>query len=72
MTIVVVTHELESAFKIADKITVLGDASGIARGNVEEIRANADPRIQNMLNRKPRDEQIDPEEYLLRLTGRST
>ena len=70
MTIVVVTHELESAFKIADKITVLGDASIIMTGTVDEVRDNQDARIQNMLNRKPREEPVDPEEYLQRLTGR--
>lgn len=72
MTIVVVTHELESAFKIADKITVLGDASIIMTGTVDEVRDNQDARIQNMLNRKPREEPVDPEEYLQRLTGRSS
>lgn len=71
MTIVVVTHELESAFKIADKITVLGDARIIMTGTVDEVRDNQDPRIQNMLNRKPRVEPVDPEEYLQRLTGRA-
>ena len=70
MTIVVVTHELESAFKIADRITVLGDASVITSGGVDEIRNNPDPRIQNMLNRKPREETLDADEYLRRLTGR--
>ena len=70
MTIVVVTHELESAFKIADKITVLGDASVIMTGSVDEVRKTEDPRIRNMLNRQPRDEPVDPEEYLQRLTGR--
>ena len=71
MTIVVVTHELESAFKIADKITVLGEASVIMTGTVDEVRSNQDTRIQNMLNRKPREESIDADEYLRRLTRRS-
>ena len=45
MTIVVVTHELESAFRIADTITVLDDARVIATGTVKEVRDNQDPRI---------------------------
>ena len=45
MTIVVVTHELESAFKIADTITVLDGACVIATGTVDEVRNNNDPRI---------------------------
>ena len=70
MTIVVVTHELESAFKIADTITVLDDACVIATGTVDEVRNNDDPRIQNMLNRKPRGSSISQDDYLKRLTGR--
>lgn len=68
MTIVVVTHELESAFEIADRITVLGDGAAIMTGSVDEVRASPDGRIQNMLNRKPRDDTIDAEAYLHRLT----
>lgn len=68
MTIVVVTHELESAFKIADRISVLGGGAVIATGSVEEIRRHGDQRIQNLLNREPDREPVDPEEYLRRLT----
>lgn len=66
-TIVVVTHELESALQIADRITVLGAGRVIMTGTVEEVRRSADPRIQDMLNRRPREETVDPEEYLARL-----
>lgn len=69
MTIVVVTHELESAFKIADRISVLGHGEVLEEGTVEAIRASDNAEIQNMLNRKPRDEAPDPEDYLDRLTG---
>src|SRR5690606_8179658 len=41
MTIVVVTHELESAFKIADTITVLDQGRIRMTGTVDEVR-NAD------------------------------
>jgi len=68
-TIVVVTHELESAFKIADRIAVLGEGRVLMQGTVEEVRASEDQRIQDMLNRRPRDERIDPDAYLSRLTG---
>ncbi len=69
MTIVVVTHELESAFKIADRITVLHQGEVLVTGSVEEVRNSADERIQDMLNRKPRTEAIDADAYLRRLTG---
>ncbi len=68
-TIVVVTHELDSALKIADRITVLGKGEVLMTGTVEEVRNSEDTRIQDMLNRRPREEAEDPEEYLRRLTS---
>ena len=70
MTIVVVTHELDSAFKIADRITVLDHGEILLCGTVEEVRNADNERIQNLLNRRPRDESLDVDEYLQRLTGR--
>ncbi len=68
MTIVVVTHELESAFKIADRIVILFDGEVVVSGTVEEIKACKDERVVNLINRTPRDIQIDAEKYLQRLT----
>ena len=69
MTIVVVTHELESAFKIADRITMLDRGDILFQGTVEEIRSHPSERIQNLLNRRSEDQTIDPDEYMQRLTG---
>lgn len=69
MSMVVVTHELESAFKIADRITVLDQGNVLMCDTVDAVRGSDNERIQNLLNRRPRNEQIDPEEYLARLTG---
>ncbi len=69
MTVVVVTHELESVFKIADRVTVLDRGQILFIGTVDELRNNKSERIQNLLNRRPEDETIDPDEYLRRLTG---
>jgi len=69
VTIVVVTHELESAFKIADRITVLGQGNVLMTGTVEEVQNSDDEVIQDMLNRRPRDEAVNAEEYLARLTA---
>jgi phospholipid/cholesterol/gamma-HCH transport system ATP-binding protein len=69
MTIVVVTHELDSAFKIADRITVLDKGEVVLVGTVEEVRQSPNPRIQNLFNRRFEDEPVDPEDYLRRLTG---
>lgn len=69
MTIVVVTHELESAFKIADRITVLDDGEILMCDTVDKVRNSTNERINNLLNRKPREELVDVDEYLGRLTG---
>ncbi|MCA1973329.1 MAG: ABC transporter ATP-binding protein, partial [Caenispirillum sp.] len=71
MSVVVVTHELESAFKIADRICVLDKGAVLTIASVPEVKANPDPRIQNLLNRRTEEEVLDPEEYLRRLTGES-
>lgn len=68
MTIVVVTHELESAFKIADTITVLDQGRVLMTGSVAQVRAADNERIQDLLNRRPREVQVDADAYLKRLT----
>jgi phospholipid/cholesterol/gamma-HCH transport system ATP-binding protein len=70
-TIVVVTHDLDSTFRIADRITVLDQGNILMTGSVEEIRASGNPRIQGLLNRQVREVQVDADEYLRRLTGQS-
>ena len=69
MTIVVVTHELESAFKIADRITVLDKGNILMTGTVEEVHASSNERIQSLLNRRPSTVELGADEYLQRLTG---
>jgi phospholipid/cholesterol/gamma-HCH transport system ATP-binding protein len=69
MTIVVVTHELESAFKIADRIAILDRGRILAVGSVAEIQGSANERIQNLLNRRAEEERLDPDAYLARLAG---
>ena len=69
MSVVVVTHELESAFKIADRITVLDKGETLFIGTVEELRNHPSERIQNLLNRRAEDEAVDADAYLRRLTG---
>jgi len=69
MTIVVVTHELESAFTIADRITVLDKGHILTIGSVEELKNSDNERVQNLLNRETEDVAVDVDEYLRRLTG---
>ncbi len=69
MSIVVVTHELDSAFKIADRITILDRGHILMIGTVDEVRSSSNERIYNLLNRVPESDTLDPDEYLARLTG---
>ncbi len=68
MTIVVVTHELESARKIADRISVLDNGVVAAIGTVAEVSASDNERVQDLLNRRPRQREHDSADYLERLT----
>ncbi len=67
-TMVVVTHELESAFKIADRITVLDHGRILLTGSVAEVRASTISRVQDLLNRRSRTVEISADDYLRRLT----
>ena len=69
VTIIVVTHELHSAFTIADRITMLSNGRVLMTGTVDEVRNSDNEIIQGMLNRRPRDETVNAEEYLARLTA---
>lgn len=68
ISIVVVTHELESAFKISDRITVLDHGKIITTGTVNEIKQSDNERVQDLLNRNPRETEVNADEYLHRLT----
>jgi len=53
MTVIVVTHELPSAFRIADRIAMLYKGSFLAVGTKDEIKASEDPRIRQFIDRVP-------------------
>jgi phospholipid/cholesterol/gamma-HCH transport system ATP-binding protein len=53
ITALVVTHELRSAFRIADRIAMLFDGKLLAVGTKEEIRASEHPRVKQFLNAVP-------------------
>jgi phospholipid/cholesterol/gamma-HCH transport system ATP-binding protein len=69
MTVVVITHEVESAFKIADRIAVVEDGEIVFIGSVSDVKNHESTYIQNLLNRSAEDGEIHPDEYLRRLTG---
>ena len=65
MTIVVVTHELASAFLIADRITVLDKGYLISTGTRDEIHDSTHPRVRQFLDRVPDPEAEGAEAYLM-------
>jgi phospholipid/cholesterol/gamma-HCH transport system ATP-binding protein len=69
MTIVVVTHDLDSAFRIASRIAVLDRGDILTVGGVDEVRESGNQRIQDLLNRRFKEEELDSDAYLARLTG---
>jgi phospholipid/cholesterol/gamma-HCH transport system ATP-binding protein len=52
-TVIVVTHELPSAFRIADRIAMLYKGKFRSVGSKDEIRASQDPRVRQFLDRVP-------------------
>lgn len=55
MTVVVVTHELPSAFRIADRIAMLYKGTFSSVGTKDEIKASDNPRVRQFLDRVPGD-----------------
>jgi phospholipid/cholesterol/gamma-HCH transport system ATP-binding protein len=55
MTVIVVTHEMASAFRIADRIAMLHQGSFSLVGTKEEIKASTDPRVRRFLDRVPEE-----------------
>src|SRR5438067_445675 len=52
-TVVVVTHEMASAFRIADRMAMLYKGSLIAVGDKDELRSSGDPHIRQFFDRIP-------------------
>jgi phospholipid/cholesterol/gamma-HCH transport system ATP-binding protein len=55
MTVIVVTHELPSAFRIADRIAMLYQGSFSSIGTKDQIKASQNPRVRQFLDRIPED-----------------
>jgi phospholipid/cholesterol/gamma-HCH transport system ATP-binding protein len=69
MTIVIVTHELESVYIIADRIAMMHEGKIIAVGTKEELQSSPDPIVQQFLNRQADEETIDRETHLNSIVG---
>ena len=68
MSIVVVTHELASAFLIADRMLLIDRGKIIAIGAKEDIQASTNPRVRQFLDRVPEPQVADELNYLQMLT----
>jgi phospholipid/cholesterol/gamma-HCH transport system ATP-binding protein len=50
ITSMVISHDIASAFKVADKLAVLYDGRIAAQGTTAEVRASTDPFVQKFLS----------------------
>jgi phospholipid/cholesterol/gamma-HCH transport system ATP-binding protein len=69
MTIVVVTHELASAFLIADRMIVLDKGVIVADDTAQNLQKSVQPRVRQFLDRVPEPELTGEIDYLQMLTG---
>ncbi len=68
MTIIVVTHELASAFLIADQMMLIDKGQVVAFGTTEEMRSSTQPRVRQFLDRVAEPEVTQELDYLQMLT----
>jgi phospholipid/cholesterol/gamma-HCH transport system ATP-binding protein len=71
MTIIVVTHELASAFLIADRMVLLDRGNIVAIGTTAEMRSSTQPRVRQFLDRVAEPEVSGELDYLQMLTEES-
>jgi phospholipid/cholesterol/gamma-HCH transport system ATP-binding protein len=69
MTIIVVTHELASAFLIADRMLLIDKGNIVALGTTEEMRSSTQPRVRQFLDRVAEPEVSGELDYLQMLTA---
>jgi len=68
MTIIVVTHELASAFLIADRMVLIDKGNIVAIGSVEEMRSSPHARVRQFLGRVAEPAVEQELDYLQMLT----
>ncbi len=68
ISMVVVTHELASAFLIADRMLLVDRGHIVAIGTPDELKASTHPRVRQFLDRVPEPEVNEELDYLQMLT----
>ena len=68
MTIIVVTHELASAFLIADRMVLINKGDVVAMGTVKEMQNSTHPRVRQFMDRVPEPAVAQELDYLQMLT----
>lgn len=53
ITSIVVSHDLEETFRIADQVIILGNGGVAAQGTPDEVRHSDDPLVQQFVNARP-------------------
>jgi phospholipid/cholesterol/gamma-HCH transport system ATP-binding protein len=64
MTMVVVTHELESVELIADRVAMVHEGELIACDTLAAVKNSPDPLVQQFFTRQADAEQLNAERYL--------
>jgi phospholipid/cholesterol/gamma-HCH transport system ATP-binding protein len=72
MTIIVVTHELASAYLIADRMVLINKGDLVAIGTVQEMQNSKHPRVRQFLDRIPEPAVAQELDYLQMLTEPSS
>lgn len=63
ITMIVVTHELESAFAVADRIALIHEGRVLITGTPVQVRACADPIVRRFLDREPEEIEDSHERF---------
>jgi len=63
VTLVVVTHEMESAFLVAQRLALMHQGRFLVTGTPEEVRACQHPVVRRFLDRRAEEDEEDGERY---------
>ena len=63
VTLVVVTHEMDSAFLVAQRLALMHKGRFLVAGTPDEVRACTHPVVRRFLDRQPHDEAVHGARY---------